>query len=91
MADAYNDNDRRETVVVKERRRSKLPWIILLLLLLAIGAYFVFGAANDDETDTRIDTPNSINTPDSINVPDVDTPDVDVDVNRQEDGNTTAP
>lgn len=90
MADLDNDRDRaverpRETVIVQDRKRSTWSWLLPLLLALAVlvGLYILFSPEKEDAT---------INTPDQVQIdtPNVTPPDVDVDVNRVEDGNTTA-
>ncbi len=82
MAD-LND-DRRDTVI-RDERKSVWRWLapLLLVLALVVGLYILFSPENEDAT---------INTPDQVQIdtPNVNPPDVDVDVNRTEDGDATA-
>ena len=91
MSDLENDRDRvvnrpRETIIVQDRpKRSVWRWLLPLLILLAliVGLYIIFSPENEDAV---------INTPDTVNrdTPNLNAPDVDVDVNRNQDGNNTA-
>lgn len=99
MAD-FN-NDRRDTVVVREDRKSVWRWLAPLLLVLAllVGLYILFSPANEDATintpdQVQIDTPNAdapdVDVQGDPGSADIDAPNADVDVNRTEDGNDTA-
>lgn len=87
-SDGYNAGRRYE----EPKKKSKKPWWLIPLLLLALLGLllWVFSNEKNDLLDFGQDT-TTITTPEvDVNAPNVTVPDVDVDVDKNPDANTSA-